>query len=118
MTDPTYLLTAARAEALFVSDLSTTSHPTSAEVTATIRRVIRTHHGSRGCATVLAGEYGEHPETAAPRMRWALGVAQAVYAKRPQPRSSHVLLAVLMPVAALPRRKGGTTTAPHHYGGI
>src|SRR4051794_14633890 len=76
----TGLLTVARAEALFTSDLSTQSRPTCAEVTATIRRAIRIHGGSRGCATVLAGEYGEHPETAAPRMRWALGVVHAVYA--------------------------------------
>jgi hypothetical protein len=81
MTTSTDLLTAARAEALFTSDLSTTSHPTKAEVTTTIRRVIRTHGGSRGCATMLAGEYGEHPETAAARMRWALGVIHALYAK-------------------------------------
>jgi hypothetical protein len=60
------LLTAARAEALFTSDLSTESHPSCAEVTATIRRAIRTHGSSRSCATMLAGEYGEHPETALP----------------------------------------------------
>jgi hypothetical protein len=28
----------------------------------------------------MAGAYGDCPETAAPRMRWALGVLQAVYA--------------------------------------
>jgi hypothetical protein len=82
MTAPTGLLAAARAEALFVSDLSTESHPTSAEVTATIRGAVRAHGGSRGCATILAGDYGEHPETAASRMRWALGIVHAVYAKR------------------------------------
>jgi hypothetical protein len=83
MTHSTDLLTAARAEALFTSHLSTESHPTRAEVTTTIRRAVRMHRGSRGCATVLAGEYGEHPETAIPRMRWALGVVHAVYPKPP-----------------------------------
>jgi|1186.fasta_scaffold141989_1 hypothetical protein len=77
----TGLLTAARAEALFTSALPTASHPTRAQVTATIRRAIRVHGGSRGCATVLAGEYGDHPETAVPRMRWALGVVHLAYAK-------------------------------------
>jgi hypothetical protein len=74
----TDLLTAARAEALFTSDLSADSHPTCAEVTAAIRHAVRTHGSTRACATVLAGEYGDHPEIAAPRMQWALSVVQAL----------------------------------------
>ncbi|MFC8434006.1 hypothetical protein [Streptomyces sp. NPDC057253] len=73
------LLTAARAEALFTSDLSTGSEPTRAEIAAAIRRAILDHGGSRGCATILAWAYGERPETAVPRMRWALGRVRAVY---------------------------------------
>jgi hypothetical protein len=83
MTTPVDLLTAARAEALFTSHLATASCPTRGDVTVTIRHAIRLHGGSRGCATVLAGEYGEHPDTAVSRMRWALGVVHAVYPKRP-----------------------------------
>src|SRR5687767_3581105 len=82
------LLTAARAEALFTSHLSTGTRPTRTEATGVIRQAIRQHGGTRGCATVLAGEYGEHPETAAPRMRWALAAVQAAYAK-PARRSAH-----------------------------
>src|SRR4051794_7324545 len=73
MTTSTRLLNAVRAEALFTSDLSTESDPTCAEVTATIRRAIRLHGGNRGCATVLAREYGEHPRPLYPGCvgRWA-----------------------------------------------
>jgi hypothetical protein len=77
-------LTAARAEALFTSDLPTGSHPTRDTVTAAISRTVRMHHGIRSCATVLAYEYGEHPETAAPRMRWARQTIETAYAHRPQ----------------------------------
>ncbi|TMR14700.1 hypothetical protein ETD86_28405 [Nonomuraea turkmeniaca] len=80
----TDLLTAARAEALFGSELPTGSAPSDAEVAAAIRRAVRRHGGTRGCAVVLAGEYGEHPETAAPRMRWALGVVRGAYPRRPK----------------------------------
>ncbi|WP_188195983.1 hypothetical protein [Nonomuraea sp. SYSU D8015] len=80
----TDFLTAARAEALFGSDLPTGSAPSGPEVTAAIRRAVRTHGGTRGCAVALAGEYGDHPETAAPRMRWALQVVRTVYARSPK----------------------------------
>jgi hypothetical protein len=73
-------LTAARAEALFTSPLSADLKLTRAEVTDSIRRAVRAHGGTRGCAIELAGEYGEHPETAIPRMRWALRVVEATYA--------------------------------------
>jgi hypothetical protein len=82
------LLTAARAEALFVSELSAESHPTRAEVTAAIRRAVRTHGGTRGCSIEVAGAYGDYPETAAPRMFWALGVVHAAYSQVRPRRSS------------------------------
>ncbi|MEU5320912.1 hypothetical protein AB0G67_29765 [Streptomyces sp. NPDC021056] len=76
MTD---LLTAARAEALFTSDLVTGSEPTRAELATAIRRAIRSNGGSRGCAGTLACAYGDRPETAVPRMRWALRQVLAAY---------------------------------------
>ena len=78
-TDP---LTAARAAALFTSDLSARAHHSRVDVTTSIRRAIRVHGGSRRCAAELAGEYGDHPETAVPRMRWALDLVRTVYATR------------------------------------
>ncbi|MEU6142932.1 hypothetical protein ABZ848_21495 [Streptomyces sp. NPDC047081] len=76
MTD---VLTAARAEALFSSELATGSEPTPSEIGAAIRRAIQVNGGSRGCAGTLARAYGERPETAVPRMRWALRQIVAAY---------------------------------------
>jgi hypothetical protein len=35
--------------------------------------------GIRGCAARVAQAYGEHPETAVPRMRWARTVVTAAF---------------------------------------
>ena len=67
---------AAQADALFTSDLSAFTHHTQASAEAAIRRALRAHGGIRGCAGEVAAAYGEHPETAAPRMRWARAVAE------------------------------------------
>jgi hypothetical protein len=68
-----------RVEALFASSLQR-SEPVTPEtvreaVTTTVRRL-----GTRGCAAQVAQEFGEHPETAVGRMRWALGVVRQAYA--------------------------------------
>jgi len=62
-----------RAEALFVSCLQPSEHPTAAQVAAAIEGSMRAR-GECGCAEALAAEFGDHPETAAARMRWALAV--------------------------------------------
>lgn len=72
-------LTVARAEALFASDLSQWASPGTAEVMAAIRHALRVFGGSRGCAGEVAAAFGESPETAVSRMRWALKVAQLTY---------------------------------------
>jgi hypothetical protein len=66
---------AARAEALFASCLQPSDHPACAQIDDAIQVAIRTHGGVCGCAAALAAEYGEHPDTAAERMRWALALA-------------------------------------------
>lgn len=71
-------LLAARAQALFTSDLSAQREYTQAEVAAAIRHAFRAHGGARGCAAEVAAAYGEHPETAACRMRWARAVIQGI----------------------------------------
>jgi hypothetical protein len=75
-------VTAARAEALFVSGLSAVGNPTKAEVSAAIRDAIRRHGGTRGCAGEMAAAYGDRPEMAAVRMRWALQVVGAHFTPR------------------------------------
>jgi hypothetical protein len=35
--------------------------------------------GALGCAVQAAGEFGDHPDIAVARMRWALATIKAVY---------------------------------------
>jgi hypothetical protein len=59
-----------RADALFASVLQRSDEPSAAQVRQAIARATSTL-GRTGCAAQVAQEYGEHPETAAARMRWA-----------------------------------------------
>ncbi|MDQ1630086.1 MAG: hypothetical protein QOJ32_3105 [Frankiaceae bacterium] len=72
------ILTAARAEALFSSGLPTGENASPAEVKAAICATVRRLGSCRNCAAQVAREYGDHPETAVPRMRWALTVVRAL----------------------------------------
>jgi hypothetical protein len=72
MTDP---ITAARAAALFVSDISAADRPTRAEAEEAIRRAIRIHGGIRGCTADMAATYGDYPDLAPARMAWARSLA-------------------------------------------
>jgi hypothetical protein len=69
---------AIRADALFLSALQPSGSPSPDQVgravTTTLRRL-----GVRGCATQVAGEFGDHPDTAVARMRWALATIKTVY---------------------------------------
>ena len=62
-------VTAARRAALFTSGLQRSDAPTDAmaaeAITATMRRF-----GIHGCLSRMAQECGDHPDTAAARMRW------------------------------------------------
>jgi uncharacterized membrane protein len=68
---------AVRAEALFASDLQPSDHPTPGQAAAAVLASLRACGGATGCAAVVAAEYGEHPETAVARMRWALAQVDA-----------------------------------------
>lgn len=76
------IITAARAEALFTSTLQTGSEPTRADTERAIRHAVHTYGGVRGCASAMAYGYGDQPEAAANRMRWARGVISAHYPRR------------------------------------
>jgi hypothetical protein len=76
-------LTVARAEALFASGLSAWAGLTRSEVYAAIRDAVRTYGGVRGCAGEVAAAYGEYPETAVSRMRWARQLVQENYSSHP-----------------------------------
>ena len=59
------IIMAARAEALFTSELPTGSEPTSADAERAIRDAVRVHGGVRGCAAQMAYGYGDNPEAVA-----------------------------------------------------
>ena len=63
-------ISTARADALFVSTLQRSEEPSAVQVQQAIAAAVRAF-GARGCAARVAQAYGEHPETAVPRMRWA-----------------------------------------------
>ena len=77
VTDPV-----TRAEALFTSDLSTGEPLDPPTVERVIRQSLTAHGGIHGCAAEMAAAYGDHPETAATRMRWALSIADIAESAR------------------------------------
>ena len=68
-------ISTARADALFASVLQRSDKPSAAQVRQAIAAAIRAF-GVRGCAARVAQAYGEHPETAVLRMRWARAVVR------------------------------------------
>jgi hypothetical protein len=62
------------AEAVFASTLQPSQHVSAAEAWDAITAAV-TRHGAQGCVEILAGEYGERPELAAARMRFARDLA-------------------------------------------
>jgi hypothetical protein len=67
-----------RAEALFASTLQSSDSPGPDEVRRTVSTTLR-RLGIRGCAAQVAGEFGDHPDTAVVRMTWALATVSTVY---------------------------------------
>src|SRR5690348_435364 len=70
-------ITAARADALFASALQRSDEPGAEQVRQAITTAVR-GFGVRGCAARVAQAYGERPETAVQRMRWARTTGAAV----------------------------------------
>jgi len=71
----------AQCEALFASGLQPSDAPNAGMVATAITRAVR-QFGAGGCAGQMAQEFGDHPDTAARRMRWVRQLVQA--AARPQ----------------------------------
>jgi hypothetical protein len=95
-------ITAVRSEALFVSSLQRSVEPSPGQVEDAIRQAMR-RWGSRGCAALVAQEFGDHPDTAVPRMRWARGVVEQAFTSphRPAaPRRTSVSLSATATVSS------------------
>jgi hypothetical protein len=63
-------ISAARADALFASALQRSDEPDAKQIQLAITAAIGAF-GDLGCVARVAQAYGEHPETAVMRMRWA-----------------------------------------------
>jgi hypothetical protein len=87
-------ITAVWAGALFVSALQRGDQPSAGQVRQAVAVAVGAF-GTLGCAERVAQEFGDHPETAVTRMRWARRLAAeaisgqgpgAVRARPPAPR--------------------------------
>ena len=74
----------AQADALFASPLQRSDQPTAAQIRLAVNAALA-EFGPWGCAARVAQAYGEHPETAAPRMRWARAAITGTATARPEP---------------------------------
>src|SRR5215470_18382057 len=72
------------ADALFASMLQRSVAPSAGQVRNAIAAAVRVY-GGRGCAERVAQEFGEHPETAVARMRWAREVVGEVFTSPREP---------------------------------
>ncbi len=78
----------ARCEALFASGLQPSDIPTAEALAEVISRTVR-QFGIAGCLSRMAQEFGDHPETAASRMRWIRQLVSGTYARAASRPSWH-----------------------------
>jgi hypothetical protein len=71
-------ISAVGADALFVSALQRSDEPSSRQVRQAVAAALRAY-GAAGCTGRVAQEYGDHPEMAAARMRWARTAATEAF---------------------------------------
>ena len=69
---------AIQCEALFASHLQSSQHPNDPQIRLAIRHTLATF-GVRYCACRVAQEFGDHPDTAVPRMLWAREAVARAY---------------------------------------
>jgi hypothetical protein len=95
----------ARSVALFASGLQPSVAPAPEAVAEAINRAIR-RLGVRGCVGRMAHEFGDHPDAAATRMRWARQLAVLTQASVPGGRGALMGRRPGSPSPAMPA--GGT----------
>ncbi|GGQ50317.1 hypothetical protein [Couchioplanes azureus] len=67
-----------RYEALFVSDLQSSQDPSPELIRAAVSETVG-RLGEQRCAELVAQEFGEHPDCALGRMRWARHAVRSAY---------------------------------------
>ena len=90
------------ADALFASVLQRSDNPSAGQVRKAIAAAMRAYGGS-GCVQRVAQEFGDHPEAAVNRMRWARAVAGELSAAPPAPARQSLRRQARAPVASHPR---------------
>ena len=75
----TAILDDVRTEALFVSDVQSSQQPTAELIRAAVRAMVD-RLGEARCAELVAQEFGEHPDCAPSRMRWARSAVELAFA--------------------------------------
>jgi hypothetical protein len=63
-----------RCAALFASALQPSEAPDAGMIAAAVSSAVQ-RFGPRGCTELMAQEFGDHPDAAARRMRWARRLA-------------------------------------------
>jgi len=85
-----------QADAVFASRLQRRDEPSAAQVWQAVVAALRAF-GHSGCAERVAQEFGDHPETAVIRMRWARAVVREAFAEsasEPGPQAAARVLLV------------------------
>jgi len=87
------------ADALFASVLQRSDNPSAGQVRTAIAAAVRAYGGS-GCVQRVAQEFGDHPEAAVDRMRWARAVAGELLAAQSAPARQNLPRQPRPPVAS------------------
>ncbi|SRR6266540_1700612 len=72
---------AVQCEALFASDLQSSQRPEPRQIRRAVLEMIM-KYGARYCMARVAQEFGDHPDTAVIRMRWAREAVVGAYNDR------------------------------------
>ena len=89
------------ADALFASVLQRSDNPSAGQVRKAIAAAVRAY-GGLGCVQRVAQEFGDHPEAAVARMRWARAVAGQLFASPSAPARQSRPRQPRPPVASVP----------------
>jgi hypothetical protein len=90
------------ADAVFVSALQRSDNPSAGQVRKAVAAAVRAH-GGVGCVQRVAQEFGDHPETAVARMRWARAMTGEMLAWSPGAAQNSARRRPGLPVAGLRR---------------
>jgi hypothetical protein len=101
-------ISGARADALFASALQRSDEPSARQVRQAATAAIGVF-GALGCAARVAQAYGEHPEIAVTRMRWARTAVADAFGGSQSELADEIAQALFDPGVQVPRRCSTTS---------